>query len=155
MEAVGVKVEEVMNRSVLTVTPEQTLDEAAKIICDHKMSGLPVVDERGGVIGILSEKDILRAMYPSYAEFTANPTEHMDFEAMELRCVDLFSIRVRDAMRTNPVTVPPDCPVLRAASLMVLRRFRRLPVVDEGKLVGIVSQGDVHCAVISCKLRER
>lgn len=147
------RVEEIMNKNVTTVTADEDLAKVARLICGHKVAGIPVVDEEGGVVGIVSEKDILRSMYPSYAEFTENPSEHMDFERMEERAIDLYSMKVRDVMSANPVTVTPDCPVMKAASMMVARRFRRLPVVDGGRLVGIVSQGDVHCALIGSCLR--
>jgi CBS domain-containing protein len=86
-------------------------------------------------------------MYPTYEEFWEYPGEHMDFEKMEDRYEDLSKRTVADVMSSPVVTVAPDTPILKVASLLIRKRIRRVPVVDGDKVVGIVSQGDIHQAI--------
>ncbi len=138
---------EIMNTGVKTVEPNEPVASVARIMALKRISGVPVTDG-GRLVGVLSEKDILRAMYPCYKEFTDSPLEHMDFEEMERRYSELKGMRAGNLMSRNVASVTPGTPILKAASMMILRKVRRLPVVDdEGSVVGIVSQGDVHRAV--------
>jgi CBS domain-containing protein len=141
------KVQEIMSTSVQTVEQTAPVAEVARIMALKRVAGVPVMKE-GVLVGVVSEKDILRAMYPSYKDFTASPVNHMDFEEMEGRYAEIKGLLAESVMTNHPVTVSPETPILKAASLMILRKVRRLPVVDgDGRLVGIVSQGDVHMAV--------
>jgi CBS-domain-containing membrane protein len=138
---------EIMTTGVKTVEPNEPVALVARIMALKRISGVPVTDG-GRLVGVLSEKDILRAMYPSYKEFTDSPLKHMDFKEMERRYSELEGMRAENLMTRNVASVIPETPILKAASMMILRKVRRLPVVDdEGKVVGIVSQGDVHRAV--------
>lgn len=141
------KVREIMKTDVYSVKPDDPLTNVAAIICGKKVSGVSVVDESGKLVGIISEKDLLKAMYPSYEEFWEYPVYQMDFEEMEIRVEDMSRRKVKEIMTTPVITVPSDTPILKVASLMIRRRIRRVPVVDGDKLVGIVSQGDIHQAI--------
>lgn len=143
------KVGQIMQARVFTLRPEDPLERAMHLICCYHISGLPVVDEDGRVVGILSEKDVLQQMYPSYQELIDDPVRGRDFEEMETRYRDVSRVPVKEVMTPRVFTVTPDTPVLEAASLMLRRRVRRLPVVVEGRLVGIVSLGDVHQAIFN------
>ena len=141
------KVSEIMKTDVYSVKPDDPLTKVASIICGKKVSGVSVVNDDGELVGIISEKDLLRAMYPSYEEFHEYPIHQMDFEKMEERYEDISKKKVEECMTKNVITVPPDTPILKLASLMIRQRIRRVPIVDGGKLVGIVSQGDIHQAI--------
>lgn len=143
------RVGEIMQSQVLTLNPEDPLERAMYLICAHRIGGLPVVDATGRVVGILSEKDILHRMYPSFQELIEDPIRSRDFEGMEERYLDICGVRVADVMTHRVFTVTPDTPVLKAASLMLRQRVRRLPVVAAGRLVGIVSLGDIHQAIFA------
>jgi CBS domain-containing protein len=124
------KVEEIMIRNVKYVRPNSNIKDVAILICTNHISGVPVVDYDGKLAGIISEKDIIKAMYPSYIDFYYDPVRSRDFEETEGRYAE----------------------ILKAGSLMVLKKIRRLPVVDKGKIVGIVSMGDIHQAIFKKKL---
>lgn len=141
------KISEIMKKKVLTVAPNDPIRKVAALICENHISGIPVVDNEERLVGIVSEKDVLKAMYPTYEEFFDDPLTNMNFERMEDRYKDVGSHPVKEIMTPNVVTLPPDTPILKAASTMILRRIRRIPVVHDGKLVGIVSQGDIHQAM--------
>lgn len=141
------QVSDIMSRTVHTVGPDALLRQVVTLICLHHISGLPVVDEESRVVGIISERDILKALYPGYDELINDPARSRDFEDMESRYSTTLWQKVKEVMVRNVVTVTPETPILKAASIMLLKRIRRLPVVESGRLVGIVSLGDVHQAI--------
>ncbi|OGL28706.1 MAG: hypothetical protein A3G97_03035 [Candidatus Rokubacteria bacterium RIFCSPLOWO2_12_FULL_69_21] len=139
---------EIMTRPVFTVQVADPVRKAAGLIARHQVGGVPVLDSEGRLAGIVSEKDILRAIYPTYAELLDDPVGSRDFEEMESRYTDVSRLAVSEIMTANVITVRPETAILEAASLMIRRGIRRVPVVDrDGRLVGIVSQGDIHQAV--------
>ena len=111
-------------RDVATIHAEASLGEAATELTRHKIGAMVVVDGTGGVQGVLSERDIVTCL-----------AAHGD----EL----LGERRVAQAMTAPAITVSPATPVLTALALMTARRIRHLPVLQEGRLIGIVSIGDL------------
>ena len=107
---------------VFTISPERTIRQALAVLADHNVGALVVVDEAGRPIGIVSERDIVR-------------------EAA--RSEQLFSRTVGDIMTRDVVVGQPQDDLKTVANTMTEKRIRHLPVVDRGKLVGIVSIGDV------------
>src|SRR5680860_413016 len=143
-------IEEIMTTNVISVSLEDSVKKAATLICLKKFSGIPVVAENEQVIGMLSEKDILRAIFPTYAEIYADPSDFNVFEDLIRRYGSTTHIRVKDIFTKKVITVKPKTSLLKALSLMLSNRIRRLPVIDEvGKLIGIVSQGDIHQALFN------
>ncbi|GMR18560.1 MAG: hypothetical protein BMS9Abin33_0979 [Gammaproteobacteria bacterium] len=138
-------VKDIMNADVNTVTANTNIHDAAITMCFNKISGLPVVDKDNALIGIISEKDILNAMYPNVGELADD--SRIDFEQLENDYRDIITSKVKDLMQTNVVAVTPDMPALKAASVMFQRRIRRIPVAVDNKVVGIISIGDVHKAI--------
>jgi CBS domain-containing protein len=112
---------DLMTREVLTVEPSDTIGEAAEKMIEHGV-GAVVVSDFGSIIGILTERDILRAV--------AHRTHSAE-------------ARVRQWMTPDVVTVPSSMEGDEAAKIMLERNFRHLPVVDEGRSVGIVSLRDL------------
>lgn len=148
----SMKVREVMVREVITVTPQTTYEEAARILYGNKISGAPVVDLRGQIVGIVSEKDLFRAMYPSYGEFFAEPHA---FHSLEQREDEVRFLRFQPVERfmTSPaVVVAADDSILRAGGLLLAHGLHRLPVVERGKLTGIVTREDIFRAILQQRL---
>lgn len=143
---------DIMTREVITVTPEEKVEEVARILAEHKFSGVPVVDARGCVQGIVTESDlIVRARnlnIPFYITlfdsiiFLENPRRfHKQLEKFT-------AIQVQDIMTTRVLTVTSDTPVSEIASLMTDKKINRVPVVDDDQLVGIITRNDiVRCLV--------
>jgi CBS domain-containing protein len=142
------KVSEIMKTTVYSVRSNDPLSKVASLICRTKVSGISVIDE-GKIVGIVTERDLLKAMYPSFEEFWEDPTGHMDFEYMEQRYEDVSKKKVKDHMSTPVITIPPDTPIMKAASLLIRKHLRRLPIVKDGEVVGIISQGDIHQAIFA------
>ncbi|MBI4100826.1 CBS domain-containing protein [Candidatus Microgenomates bacterium] len=147
------KVTDALEKNPITVTPQTTLRQIARLIFGAQMSGLPVVDDKGKLVGVVVEKDILSQFYPSQTEYIEDFTSTYDFEAMEERATEKMNLPVEKFMTKNPVTILPQTPLLKAGSLMMSRRFRRLPVVDSrGHLLGMVSLGSIFRAIVKERL---
>ncbi len=119
---VWVEVEDVMNRDVFTVCPDDTVTTAAKIVSDNKISCVVVTDS-GSVVGILTEPDFLK-------------------RAMSLKR-DFNEIKVAEIMSAPVVTVPADLSIFEASKTMEKKGIKQLPVLEKGQLVGIVTQTDL------------
>ena len=139
------QVKEIMTGSPKTVTPDTPIKDVATMMLIERISGAPVVDAENNIVGIISEKDILMHMFPTLDELMNE--SRPDFEEMENNYQSTMTLTVQDLMSSNVSTVTSDMPCLKAASMMWLRKFRRIPVADNGKLVGIISIGDVHRAI--------
>ena len=141
-------VEQVMTRSVRTVTPEARIMEVASIMCLYRLSGLPVVEHGDKLVGIIAEKDVLHRMFPTLQDLMEGGNmAAVDFDEMMGNYKDVINLLVSDLMTRNPISVRPDMHILRASSVMVRHKFRRIPVAMDGKLVGMLSLGDVHKAI--------
>lgn len=135
------KVEEVMTRDVRTVTPSTPLKDVAALLAEHRISGIPVVED-GRVVGVVSEADIL---VKERAEKPGRPgllglllDDTADVEAK------LQARTAGDAMTSPAITIGPGRSITEAAAKMIDKGVNRLPVVDdEGKLVGIVTRADL------------
>ena len=140
------KVSETMTTGVKTASADTPVKELANIMCLNNISGLPVVDSNNTIVGIVSEKDLLRRMFPDMSDLVTEGGMP-DFEEMEKSYSDTLRLVASDIMTTNVASVSSDMPIMKAASLMCVRNIRRIPVVDNNKLVGIISIGDVHKAI--------
>ena len=109
--------------TITTVGPEQPIAEALALMAQHRIGAVLVVDGGGGIAGILSERDLVRAMNKNGKA--------------------VFDRTVGDLMTSPVVTCTPKDPVGAIEGMMTAQRFRHVPVIEDGKLVGIVSIGDV------------
>jgi len=146
------KVSEIMIRDVCTVMPQDSIKKVTAILCTNRITGVPVVNEDKELLGIISEKDILQAMYPKYAELYNAPLSNIDFEKLEGQYKNVTALKIESLMVKNVITATPDTPILKVASLMILKNIRRVPIVDGKKLVGIISQGLIHQAIFKREL---
>lgn len=140
-------VENVMTRSVRTVAPDARVMEVASIMCLYRLSGLPVVESGNKLVGIIAEKDVLHRMFPTLQDLMEGNMASIDFDDMMGKYKDVMNLKVTDLMSANPITVSPEMHILRASSVMVRNKFRRIPVAKDGMLVGMLSLGDVHKAI--------
>ena len=141
-------VSEIMTKEPITVSPETSLEEAIKILAEQKISGLPVIDEQGELVGIISETDLTwqatgvdippYVMFLDSVIYLQNPAKHNQEVHKAL------GQTVKEAMSDRPVTVKASQLVPEAARIMHQEKVRLLPVVDDdSQLVGMITQGDV------------
>lgn len=150
----GSLVGDVMVRDVVTVAPGATLRTAALLLSHKRISGMPVVEDDGRVRGVLSEKDIVRVLQQSGGlglpgglfELLLEPSGARQKD-MLARCHRLLEETVvKDVMTTPAQTITPTTLTVDAIRLMLSSRINRLPVVEHGRLVGIVTRRDVLSA---------
>ncbi|HEC06205.1 MAG TPA: CBS domain-containing protein [Thiolapillus brandeum] len=138
-------VEDIMTTNVRTVSSDKKLGEVVSLMCIYRYSGIPVVDD-GKLVGTVSESDVLGKMFPRLEDLMDNMST-VDYEAQMDQYSDVVNVTVRDVMTPVVITVKPDMHILQAASVMVGRKFRRIPVAVGHRLLGMVSMGDVHKAI--------
>ena len=127
-----------MTTDVVSVTPETSLLKVGKLMKDHHVRRLPVLDEKGRVVGIISDRDVR----------DASPSKATTLDMYEMHYL-LAELKAKNIMTTNPLTVKPSDSVEQAALLMLDNKVGGLPVVEEsGKLVGIISDHDVFKALV-------
>ena len=140
-------VNDIMNTSVKTATADTLIKDIASIMCFNKISGVPVIDDDGKLIGVLSEKDILKAMFPGVNQMMQEGAS-TDFESIEFDYKEILDKKVGDLMTQTVASVTAEMPLLKAASMMCSKNIRRIPVTDKDRmLTGIISIGDVHKAI--------
>ncbi len=120
-----------MTPDPVTVTPDTTMRAAQRLMLEHGFRRLPVVEQEG-LIGILSYGDIREA----------KPSDASSLSLYEINFL-VSKLRVREIMTPGPVTVSPDAPVATAAKLMLEHKIGGLPVVEDGRLVGIITETDI------------
>jgi CBS domain-containing protein len=136
------KVDDIMIKKVCTVKPDNTLKECVAFLDKCKVNGLVVVD-KDKVVGVITKADIFKAVLPRYPDIIEEERYVSDLEYVEERAQKLFEMKVEDIMGTPPITVSRDMPIIKAGSMMILRRVKQLPVVDKERLVGIVTLTDI------------
>ncbi len=136
----AVKASDIMSLGAATVRESDTLLRAIKLLTDHRISALPVLDDAGMLTGILTEGDFLRMDGFHLATVLAKP--------LALRRQELERSLVREVMTHDCVTTGPDTSLYDVIELMDLRGLKRLPVVAEGKLVGLLSRSDLLRALV-------
>lgn len=140
-------VRDIMQTEYVTVTPAMSWREAAALLLARRLSSAPVL-EGGKVIGILSEKDLFRGLFPSYGDWMDGPHGVVDFEAMEPRMDALKTRTVKDVMSHRVITAQADAPVLKIGALMASSGIHHVPVLDGTNLVGMVNRGSIYRAIL-------
>lgn len=134
--------------NIVTCSPDTSLDEALELIVANEITGLPVVDERNRVVGIVSDFDLLALDGVSESEktelFPSTGDDWGSFFAVQGYVEKNRGSLVSDVMTSNPITISEDSSVSAAAHLLLHKRIRRLPVLDsEGVLTGIISRSNI------------
>lgn len=140
-----------MSRPVITVRPEASLEVAASLMSTHGVSGLPVVDRRPRLVGVLSQKDVVRVLHEKAGLSLPGGVFDLILDATKARRSDLphecrtilETTRVRSAMSARPIIVDANASLDDAIRLLMEHKINRLPVMEHGTLVGIVSRHDL------------
>jgi CBS domain-containing protein len=117
----------IMSANLVTVGPDASIEEAIELLLNEQISGLPVVDRAGRLVGVITEFALLAVAYDQRVK------NHTIYEHMT----------------TEVITVDHDDPVSRVADLCIVHRVRRLPVLKNGRLVGIIARRDVLRALVA------
>lgn len=138
------KVSELMTKEVMTVPPEMSVREAARLLFERQISGLPVVDEQKKVVGMITEKEIIGLALPQYVEQLGDFDVILDEEPFHRKITEAGRVQVKDVMRREVLCVGEDASVAEVARLMIAKKARRIPVLDKSKkLAGIIARADI------------
>jgi CBS domain-containing protein len=142
-------IRDAMTQSVISVRPETPLKEVARLLVDNRISGVPVVDAAGAVLGVVSEADFLTKQLGSEAVTHARFARILgESRATRAQLVKLGAVTAGEAMTAPAVIVAPGRPISEAAAIMHARDVNRLPVVDDGQLVGMITRADLVRAFV-------
>jgi CBS domain-containing protein len=145
----AMKVADVMTRPVISVTSETTIAEAAELMLRHRISGLPVVDAGGAVVGVVTEGDLLRRAETGTERRRARWLEFLITPGRLARdYVSAHARRVFEVMTTDVAAVAPKDSLAEVVRLMERRHIKRVPVIEAGRLVGIVSRANLVRALL-------
>lgn len=141
----------IMQKDVKTVRPDMTVQDVAKILAEAEYTGLPVIDDEGRLLGMVTEADLLvraqRLNVPKFFPFIGGIVYLESPRKFEEQLRKATGLVVADVMTTDVVTVREDDTIQDVATLMVQRKINRVPVVDDGNLIGIVTRDDIIRAV--------
>ena len=145
------KAEYVMTADVVSVSPNHSVRHAAQLMLDHRISGLPVLDDNGRVVGLVTEGDLMRrselgvqALAPIGRQFTTSEDSARAY-------VKSHSWKVADVMTADPVVVDEGTSLTQIADLMTERGIKRVPVMRGTHLIGIVSRADLLRVLVKAK----
>lgn len=147
------KVKDIMTTDLISVSPETEILQAAKVLLGSHINGVPVVDEARKLVGILCQSDLIaqqkKLPIPSFFTFMDGIFSTSSAKQIEKQIQKIAAITVSQAMTQNPIFVEPDMNIEVVASLMVDNCIHTIPVLDDGKLVGIVGKEDILSTLIT------
>jgi len=136
-----------MTTNVITVTPQTEIVQATKLLLENHINGVPVTDEKGKLVGILCQSDLIaqqkKLPVPSFFTLLDGLVPLTSMKYLESQVQKIAAITVAQAMTSKPVAVQPDSSIEEVAALMVDNNFHTIPVVHKGELVGIIGKEDI------------
>ncbi|MBI3577655.1 CBS domain-containing protein [Candidatus Gottesmanbacteria bacterium] len=148
------KVHQVMSVDIIAVKSKTPFRDIWKAIFKKHIHALPVIDQKRRIIGIISEEDLMKPLYPDYQHLIEDFAAASDFEDMEEKIHDLIKLKAEHIMNKRIIFTRPETPIMRALSRMIVRSVRQLPVLAENNtLLGVISKGDIFDTLFKKHLR--
>ncbi len=145
--------QDIMTADVVTVSPETDIPTAARLMVENKYNGLPVISKDGTLVGIICQSDLIsqqkKLSLPSLFTVLDGIIPMGSMSDLDAQVRKIAASKVAEAMTAAPTTVRPTTPIDEIASLMVDSQYHSLPVVDGGKVVGIVGKEDILRTLIN------
>jgi CBS domain-containing protein len=133
-----------MTSMPIAVRADATLEEAAKIMIDARVSGLPAIDEEGALVGMITDGDLIRRVELGTAGGAPGWLSTLVSPGRVARAyVRARGLSVREVMSADVISTSPDTPLSAVAEIMEAQQVKRLPVMESGRLIGIVSRADL------------
>ena len=133
-----------MTKRVVTVPVDESFPRIVKLLIKKRISGAPVVDKRGNVVGVISEKDLFYKLFPSQKKFYRNLRFYMNYDNIFNEAKKVSKYKAKNLMSKKVISITPDAHILKACSIFLTKNIRRLPVIENGKLVGIVTTNNIY-----------
>lgn len=138
------RVHEIMSIELVTVSPNTPFRDIWHLIFQKRVHSVPVVDDRGKLLGIIVEQDLLQPLYPNYSEIIDELATAGSFDDLEQKVADLSGLKADEIMCKRVIFTRTNSMAMRALSRMLVHNLRQLPVLDENDNVrGIISKGDI------------
>lgn len=138
---------DIMTREVVTIRPDASVEELARLLEENRISGVPVLDQNRALVGVVTQSDLVQRSRDLELPPALNILDFHLFLEMpshfKKRLEKLLGNKVKDVMTTDPVSITPDTPVNEIAGLMADQAVHTLPVLEGDKLVGIVGKLDL------------
>jgi len=150
-----IKIKDVMVEQVIAVGERATLEEITKLLVKHNISGVPVVSAEDKLLGVVSEKDLFRTIYPDFQDIITDVRLWLlSGEKLHANMERKKNVLARKMMTRRVLSVKPDDSILRCGSLMLLNDIHRFPVLDgQGRVVGIVTRRDIFRRLLKAGMR--
>lgn len=140
------RAKDIMTEDVITVSPSMTIEELARVLMKNQISGAPVVDEEGNLIGIVTENDLItqnkRLHIPTilrlFDAFIPLGTSRLEKEIKKITATTVGEVCTKKV-----ITVEPETPLEEIATIMTEKKIHLIPVVEKGKIVGIIGKRDI------------
>ncbi len=141
------KAKDIMTSEIISVSPDTEIVNAARILLEKRINGLPVIDASGRLVGILCQSDLVAQQktipLPSVFTLLESYIPLTSMKRIDKEVEKISALTVKQAMTPNPVTVEPETDIEDIAQLMVDNKYHTLPVMEGNRLVGIVGKEDV------------
>ena len=138
---------DIMTREVITISPEASVEDLAKLLEERRIGGMPVLDAGGRLVGVVTQSDLVQRSRDLQLPPALNILDlHLFLEMpahFKKRLEKLLGDRVKDVMTADPITIAADTPVKEIAEIMASKKVHTLPVLEGGRLVGIVGKLDL------------
>jgi CBS domain-containing protein len=155
------EISKIMNKDVMVLNPDDTLKEAVEFFAKNKIGGAPVIDKEKKLLGILSEIDIIKTLkekttklsmiFPSSHSLGLTFQESIEYKEIQEAFKDLGGVKVSEIMTKDIITAKPGQDIEDVAPNLLQDNVKRVPIVEEGKLVGIITRRDIIKGLIESK----
>ena len=152
------KISTIMKTDVYTVSEDASLKEVLEVLVRYKTSGLPIVNSNNKVVGFISDGDIMKFIAkqnPRIIDMTSFITVWYDTDSFEQKLHDLMDLNVMELATTKVVYVESDYDIDEAAKVLGEKKIKKVPVLEDGKLVGIISRSEILRYVLSSYLEKQ
>ncbi len=132
-----------MTRDLHTVSPDATVGEAALLMRSTGHGALPVVDEEGKLLGLITKFPLVRRLLPKYLEQVGDLYRSGEFKPFQDKVAEVALLPVSDVMNREPLTAREDTPLAEVAAMMIMHNARQVLIVEKERLVGVVGMQDI------------
>ncbi|MEE4241529.1 MAG: CBS domain-containing protein [Desulfopila sp.] len=145
--------QDIMTKEVITVTPETTVIELAQLLINNSINGVPVVDRQNALLGVVTEYDLIFQKKKVHIPTVLNILDSVIYlespEKMKEEMRKITGVTVEEIYSRKATTVRPDTPIDEIATIMAEKKIHTIPVVENGRLLGVIGKGDIIKTLIS------
>lgn len=146
------KAKDIMTTEVVSISPDAEIAQAVRLLLEKGFNGLPVTDANGALVGILCQSDLVaqqkKLSLPSVFSLLDGFLPMSSMKDFDKEMEKISALTVKHAMTANPARVLPETSVEDVATMMVERSYHTVPVVDDGKVVGIIGMSDILKTIV-------